>query len=284
MSNILVIGDIILDEYLFGRYHRINPENSKGQVFKVDHKRYFLGGAAAVANICVGLENSVKLIGTVGNDHYGDMVIDLLHRYGINSDFVQQERNTTVKSRLVSGQSIMQDRVDFDVVNSMSHFPTVPQKYDIVLLSDYGKGVCDRECIEYIHSLNCPVLVDPDINKDWLTYGRPDLIKCNRNEIIKQTKHQDFQSYNLHKYFNCNIIVTDGANGMYFWSADGLDRGHIEQDKLEVLDICGAGDTVFAIIGSCFVKNRNLKSICTIANNLVKKQLTNIGINRIYYE
>jgi bifunctional ADP-heptose synthase (sugar kinase/adenylyltransferase) len=174
--KIVVVGDIILDQYIYGTKHKINPENLNGSVILQQKIEYKLGGAAAVASICKNLGSNVNLVGCVGNDSYGYMVKQKINGYIITVDKI-----TTLKTRLVIDGKLYKHRLDSEDTSDI-HIDLPNIECDLIIVQDYGKGFITKEFMEFLHNQDRPIIVDPCLGKDWDIYGNVDLIKCNRKE------------------------------------------------------------------------------------------------------
>lgn len=281
-----IIGDIILDKYRHGKFTRPNPEGL-GQVFKVSRDEYRLGGAAAVAKIVEGLGHRFELIGVVGDDESGHIIKDIIIPSKI---FTEQNRNTPTKERLVCSGRILENRVDKEsddkISESIENYileALSNSKYDVVLISDYGKGIITEKILQHISRLSSIVIVDPAKETPWKTYPANCIIKANRKEAEEEAGlfYHDIESLfdmiDSHK----RIIITNGSGGIYFKNNGEI--GHIDGINVPVVDVCGAGDTVLAALGVYMDKNQTIdfKSSCEFANILAAQQVQRIGVDRV---
>lgn len=262
--QILVVGDLMLDQYFFGTVTRISPE-APVPVNLVQGIKNKLGGAANVAHNLAALSSQIKIIGTIGTDNHGRVMLDLLQAIGANTKgIVYSKRQTTTKIRVLGGhqQMIRLDFEDTDRVDKkteaflISSFDDEIKNCNAVLLSDYNKGVCSenlcRHVIRKAHSLNLPVFVDPK-GDNWEKYSYADYITPNLKELsdvigIKLVNDEDdildaaqkvMDTYHLE-----NILVTRSEKGMTLVAKDFIHT--IPTEAREVYDVSGAGDTVIA--------------------------------------
>jgi len=195
-KKMLVIGDLMLDSYIWGKAERISPE-APVPVIKVDRSNYTPGGAANVALNLNSLLSTSQIVGVVGSDPDGTILTDLLTKEGINSEGIVNDsgRHTTVKTRVIAhGQQVVRVDREFDesvdetvqqeIMKQVARF--LPES-DGVILSDYNKGVLTVRIIQNIldeaHKHKIPVYVDPK-KENFFYYKGVRLFKPNFNEFI----------------------------------------------------------------------------------------------------
>lgn len=187
--HITVVGDLILDRYLIGDATKLNPEQP-GVVIRVDKEQDRLGGAAAVAMIAAGLGVRVTLAGVVGRDDAGDRLRRLIVGHNIEPQLWIDDRPTTWKQRIVARGQIRPDRCDREVTtpigDNAAQYLSAVALGDMLLVSDYGKGVCTSHLLQALggraQAANVSILVDPARGRAWSNYGQVTLIKANRVE------------------------------------------------------------------------------------------------------
>lgn len=280
-ANILVIGDLILDEYIWGSVERISPEAPVPVVW-ADKRTYVPGGAANVANNLRSLGARVSLAGIVGSDHNKEIMLSLLNDKGIDTSpvFAETGRHTTLKSRIFARhQQVV--RVDWEHIHpikeasrgKLADFAAKNiKRFDAVIIEDYGKGVFDHSLLASVISLARKsgkiINVDPK-EENFQQYYGVTAITPNRKEaesVIRYLKMRDtrnqFRVYKEHllthtdiknagyeilKHLNLEcLLVTLGEDGMWLFQKEGRDR-HIPTVAQEVFDVSGAGDTVIAV-------------------------------------
>jgi rfaE bifunctional protein kinase chain/domain len=184
--HITVVGDLILDRYLIGDATKLNPEQP-GVVIRVDREEYRLGGAAAVAMIAAGLGAKVTLAGVIGRDEPGDRLRRLIDAQGIEPHLWIDDRPTTWKQRIVARGQLRPDRCDREattpICDHAARFLSAVPLGAMLLISDYGKGVCTRGLLRSVgtraRDAGVPILVDPARSRKWSEYGQVTLIKAN---------------------------------------------------------------------------------------------------------
>lgn len=286
MSRIIVIGDSIIDKYIYGTYTTENPENLNGKIIKCNKKENRLGGALSVSLIISGFDQPTHIYSTVGIDHR-DFVRQQLSFNGIEHT-LEKTSCTTEKIRVITDGEFCKNRLDIDVYNGCKFQTHVLDLYintnDIIVIQDYGKGFCSDVLMSFLHSFNNKIIIDPYIDTNWKRYPRPFLIKCNRKEAKKATNGENSISESLkilsskHK---CHIIITDGKNGMFLYDKDKEDWDWIAPNLVNVKDVCGAGDTVLATIATGIARNIDLLSCCRLASLTASEQIQSVGINKV---
>ncbi len=285
-KNILIIGDIMIDEYFFGNVSRISPE-APVVVVKKEKVEWSLGGAANVAANCKAIGLNVNLIGMINDkDLSGQKLISLLNEKGISSSGLVKtdKRHTTRKKRIMAGTHQLM-RLDTEESfyatneeekNILKKINNLIKKDSIVLVSDYSKGVITpsifKEIIKIAKEKNCSVLVDPK-GSDWAKYFGANYLKPNANEFKELIKFfklnpEDSIVDNAKKVCEClnldGLIITLGSKGIQFVSKK--DSIFIPVNKKEVYDLTGAGDTVFAFLGLGFANNLPIEENLKLAN------------------
>lgn len=244
--KIAVIGDYILDQYVFGTVERISPE-SPIPIFKEISLKDCPGGSGNVAA-------NLKALG-VEVLHYHD---GLCH---------------PIKKRYVCDNHIM-FRADVEeyYINSWWNFDLKDVEYCI--LSDYNKGYLhySKEIIKYCQAQGCTVVVDP--KKHLSNYHGADYVKLNQKEIKEYTDGETYSEI-LEKYDIGALIITQGQNGVYVHSRDF--QGQIPCDKHQVSDVTGAGDVFIAVMTYHLARRESLVNACTKANKLASLSVTKFG-------
>ena len=266
-KHILVIGDVMLDEYIWGKVNRVSPE-APVPVVKLDRIDYHAGGAANVAENVFGLGCEVTIVGLVGDDENGDRLKNILHKEKrFNLQLIEQiERPTTVKTRIMAqGQQMM--RVDNETEENPSSevyrflqlaINNALDKVDGIILQDYGKGLFSKEMISWImqcaKDASLPVYVDPK-DDHYDCYSGARLLKPNLSEFLNKTdKGHPFdntaRSFKTKNDYNI-LLVTRGSDGMSIFYDDKSE--HIPTKARSVHDVSGAGDTVISTFAICDV-------------------------------
>ena len=279
-KRILVVGDIMLDEWIWGRVERISPE-APVPVVAVNNHSFTLGGAANVAhNLCV-LGAEVSCIGVVGNDPFGDEVRAMLRAQDMNADGVisVEDRPTTRKTRVVA-QHQQVVRADWESVEALrpadaeriaAIVADASQRADAVIVSDYAKGLLSREIVEAAN--RCPlVLGDPKPQHAALFSGvtcvAPNLSEAAAASgiAIRDEASLERAGKVLLERFGCRyVVVTRGEQGMSLFSRDG-ERLTIPSVARTVFDVSGAGDTVVSVLALALAVGAPIDRAMQLAN------------------
>ncbi len=284
-TGVLVIGDLMVDQYIWGKVKRISPE-APVPVVEVTKEDLLLGGAANVAHNIQSLGGKVFIAGTIGSDDTGKLLTNKLTEKGFNTDgiIIDSERPTTVKTRVIahSQQVVRFDReVKSDISRSTSSLlleyveSCLPQIKGIII-SDYCKGLITRSLInKIIKATKSKVFIaaDPKIGH-FSYYKNLGLLTPNLNEAsfgsgidIKDEKTLIDAGRELIKKLNCkSLIITRGDEGMTIFESNNRIT-HIPTCAREVYDVSGAGDTVISTLTLCHSAGLSLKEAAVIANH-----------------
>ena len=304
--KILVLGDLILDRYVWGDAERISQE-APVILLREDRQETRLGGAANVANMLRGLDAEVTLAGVVGNDADGQLVREELTRAGVDCAAIisDEGRPTTCKVRFMGRaqhrhphQMLRVDRevrepIPSDVANQLLK-ALLPRLYEFqaVLVSDYAKGVCTAEVLRPLISAaraaGLPVVVDPAAGGDYSLYRGATGVTPNRSETQKATgldvRSIDvaFQAGQLlvDKYDFDMAFVTLDRDGIVLAQRGG-DSVHLPTRIREVYDVTGAGDMVLAMFGLGMAAGVEPKRLCRLANVAGGLEVEQVGVVRI---
>lgn len=279
-KKVLIIGDVMLDQYTFGTVTRISPEAPVPVVEKT-HERFVLGGAANVANTIASLGATAILIGVVGKDYRKDLFIDLLQEKHIKSDLVTSvARPTTLKNRIMVGEFQQLLRFDDETTQPLSSeeekkiIALVEKdlpKVDAVVLSDYAKGFFSQKLTTAIIKLakkaKKPLLADIKPKNKDLFVG-VDIIAPNLKEAQEMSNEKDTIKAGkiLNTFFKTDIVITLGAEGMMVFPKNGAPK-QIFPKKVKVFDVSGAGDTVMAVLSLGLASHLPLQEAADIANH-----------------
>jgi D-beta-D-heptose 7-phosphate kinase/D-beta-D-heptose 1-phosphate adenosyltransferase len=283
--SVLVVGDLMLDEYLYGTIDRISPEAPVG-VLDWRSRRSWLGGAANVAHNLVQLGCTTFLSGVVGSDRPAEELLQAAGDLGIDSAAIITDsgRPTTVKTRVIAhGHQVI--RIDREarhaIGDSVSEllldgFKHCLPRIDGVILSDYAKGVLRADfCASVMTAAarkGIPVLVDPK-GHDFSKYRGAFLLTPNKKELAEATQMPVQSESDIRKaverllaLVECKaILVTRGEEGMSLYRAGG-EETHIQAEVRDVFDITGAGDTVISTFGRVFFAGADLLPAAQLAN------------------
>jgi rfaE bifunctional protein kinase chain/domain len=277
-TNLLVVGDVMLDRYWFGDSDRISPEAPVPvvQVSKVDER---LGGAANVARNVAALGANTTILGVVGEDEAGNRIHELLKQSGVNSQLeVDPKVPTTVKLRVIARQQQL-IRLDFEETPSQTaleqklvRFEKALGTADVLVLSDYGKGALSQVAamIEYARAQNKVILVDPK-GEDYEKYRGATVITPNRSElrqVVGRWADEDDltrRAQDLRRSLGIQaLLLTRSEEGMSLFTDQGV--SHVRAQAREVFDVSGAGDTVIATLAVALAAQWPLDRAMALAN------------------
>jgi len=281
----MIIGDLMLDEYLIGHVSRISPE-APVPVVEIAEESHRLGGAANVGLNIASLGLEAIMVGMIGNDSAGEKLMRQFQKSNVQVDGVlkSNDRPTTIKTRII-GDSQHIARVDKEQSNYLNpkEEHTISQiagdildSVDALIIEDYNKGVLTEKLISYIinraNEKEKIVTVDPKF-KNFLKYQNITLFKPNIKETeqalaIKITSDLDLveAGKTLMKTLKAkNILITRGANGMSLFEKDGRVT-HVESRVRKVADVSGAGDTVISTLTAALAAGSSIHEAATIAN------------------
>lgn len=300
--KVLVVGDIMLDRYWWGSVTRISPE-APVPIVDLHHSTFAPGGAANVAANIAGLGAEAFLLGSVGVDHEGDTLVELLRSSGVSPQHLVQDstRQTSVKTRIIAHS---QQVVRVDNETSSEHSPdhqtqlwetltVLLSDMDAVILSDYAKGLLSpdlvRRIIEKGKELGKLVLVDPK-GKDYSRYRGATLITPNRREAAEACNLSEDLPDLINIAGNrlldelqlAMVLITQSEEGMTLFRI-GEDPVHLSTTAKEIYDVTGAGDTVIACIGVALGAGMDFIDAASLANlsaGLVVEQVGTTAITR----
>jgi len=294
-KNILVIGDIMLDKYIFGEVSRISPE-APVQIVDVLRERYVPGGAANVANNIVALDGTAFMIGLVGKDETGEKLISELKKRDIctNGIFIDNERPTIQKVRIL-GKNQQLLRIDFEEIKPLeknmgerieNYIKESIKDIDVTVVSDYAKGIITRDLMKFIVGL-CKIhkkilIIDPKPqHKSY--YKGATLITPNHKEASEMTgidgksdKEVEKIGKKLLEELDTTILLTRGDKGMSLFEINGKIT-HIPTKAKEVYDVSGAGDTVVGVLALALAAGASLKEAAILANHAAGVTVGKLG-------
>ncbi|WP_419234401.1 D-glycero-beta-D-manno-heptose-7-phosphate kinase [Aliarcobacter cryaerophilus] len=281
--NILVIGDLMIDHYLWGSCDRISPE-APVQVVNVKKESSVLGGAGNVINNLVTLGSVVDVISVIGNDSVANELKSLLEKIDVPTSnlVVENNRKTSKKSRLIASQQqvLRYDMESIDDINENSHKQIIQtlekniDKYSSIILSDYGKGVLTtnltKEIIKIANKNSIKVLVDPK-GKDYSKYKGSYTLTPNKKEAMEATNIDIKDENSLIEALKslktqCELevsLITLSEQGIAIFDDELTIKPTVAR---EVYDVTGAGDTVIASIAFALGNNLDIKDSIYFAN------------------
>jgi len=302
-KRILVVGDVMLDEYLWGSVRRISPE-APVPVVELQKRSYVPGGAGNTAANVAGLRGEVHLIGVSGADEAGTNLRDSLQAQGIGVEglLIDKGRPTTTKTRIIAhSQQVV--RVDQE---HRGAFPAALEgrllgliderlsHVDACILADYAKGVVSatlaRHLIHRATTLGKPVVVDPK-GADFSKYHGSTLVKPNLHEASLFLKHEvaspeevlEAGQRLLDLLGSAGVLITRGAAGMSLFEK-GMEPVQIPAQAREVYDVTGAGDTVASTLALALTAGANLEQAARLASRAAAITVGRVGTTAVRLE
>ncbi len=284
--KILVVGDIMLDRFVWGNVERISPE-APVPVVEVIKETDVPGGCGNVANNIVSLKGKVYIVSVVGDDHSGELLKQILQEKGcdIYGIFTDDHRPTTVKTRIIAhNQQVVRIDKESRIQISQPMFKKIKsyildiiRDVDAILISDYGKGVITRSLLKYCISIakkhDIPLSVDPKV-EHFMEYKKVTVLTPNLNEAtlgmkLHKKPSNEEEVYELGKKILKKlkpeaVVITRGEKGMTLFSKNKI--YHIPTRAKEVYDVTGAGDTVISVLTLCLSCGTDMITGCEIAN------------------
>lgn len=285
-TRILVVGDIVLDHYIWGKVSRISPE-APVPVVNVTKESLLLGGATNVVQNIHALGGSVSVCGVIGTDEAGRQLQRLLHSQKISTDglIIESTRPTTIKTRIIAhSQQVVRfdreikDRIEKDTHKNVFEFVKrqIASGLDAIVISDYCKGVVTKELVKDIVRLakknRVIVSVDPKVSHFGM-YSGATILTPNANEaaIGSKIEIEDEQSLLragklLLKNLHCAaVLITRGEHGMSLFEQGGKVT-HIPTVARNVYDVTGAGDTVISALTLAMAAGASMLDAARISN------------------
>jgi len=290
--NVLVVGDLMLDTYLWGDINRISPE-APVPIVEVKKIEYNPGGAANVALNLASLGCKVSLIGLIGTDAEGTILKNLLdQRNIICTDLVMSEsRPTTVKSRIIAhnqqvvraDREMNKDLSESSNDNLIKSVKAIIEDVDAVILGDYNKGVLNlvsvKAIIDAANNAGKPVYVDPK-ESNFNAYKNVRLFKPNLSEFKNayiEDESLEVAGFQFKHEINAEILmITRGADGVSLF--DGSDYHHFPTKARLVHDVSGAGDTVIATFTLSDICGASTEESVTLSNYAAGRVCEEVGV------
>ena len=285
LSRVLVIGDMILDEYIWGDVARISPE-APVPVVEITSETRRLGGATNVLNNINSLGGNALICGVVGNDECGAHLTEKISELGISTEgiVVDKTRPTSIKTRIIARN---QQVVRFDREAKKPVDPSVMRKLlkvidsnldniDAIIISDYGKGVVSSGLIKAVQEITSGsdiiITVDPK-TENFKYYKEVDIITPNHHEagtfcgfaVTGEDSLISAGEYILDKLKCGSVLITQGKDGMTLFES-GKEPCHIPTVAQNVFDVSGAGDTVISTLSLGLASGMNKESAALISN------------------
>lgn len=283
-ARVLVIGDLIMDHFIWGKVKRISPE-APVPVVEVTSEDLMLGGSANVANNISSLGGMAMVAGVVGNDYDGGKLIKSLRSKGLPTSGVitDSRRPTTIKTRIIAHnqQVVRFDREKLDKIGPstsakvLNYIKKAVKTIDVVVISDYAKGLITEGLVQETRTLckkyGKPIAVDPKV-EHFGYYAGVSIVTPNNLEASFASGVEITDSKSLHKageiLFNrlgCDaLLITRGEHGMSLFEPHS--DVHVPTVAQEVYDVSGAGDTVIGVLALALAAGANFREAAVLAN------------------
>lgn len=296
-KRIAVVGDLMVDSYYWGNVSRVSPE-APVPVVDVVSESVRLGGAANVANNIQALGGEPVLVGLIGNDHPGEMFLNILKEQNLSPEGIVKDtaRPTTIKTRVIAhGQHVV--RIDneskADCPEELEHRIIDAVKYkihniDAIIIEDYNKGVVTKNIIHEIIAVarkyDKIVTVDPKLN-NFFEYKNVTVFKPNKREVEEaiggrmRTDDDVVRAGQklLAELQADNVLLTRGEEGLSLFEKNG-EISHMRSVATNVQDVSGAGDTVISTLTMALVSGANIREAAALANCAASVVVGAVGI------
>ncbi len=285
--NILIIGDIMLDKYIFGNIDKISPE-APVPIFEIIRNKEKPGGAANVALNIKSLGSNPVLLSIAGDDRDGNKLLKLLKENEIDTSNILRDfkKITTVKTRLMAnGQHVL--RIDEEnpmpvdsktekIISEIFLKILEEKNIDAIIMQDYDKGLLGENLIRFFvekaRERNIFISVDPKFN-NFFNFKNVDLFKPNLKEIGMalnrkiSTQKDDLvkAAGELHSTLDYkNLYITLGDKGIFY--SDGMNFEIFPTEHIDVVDVSGAGDVVLSVATLAFLEGMDIEKIAELSN------------------
>ena len=302
-KRVLIIGDAMIDAYMWGNIHRMSPE-APVPVVEIEKRESRLGGAANVALNIQSLGATPILFAAIGNDYQGDLFLNLMKEQSLSCEGIQKinNRNTTVKTRIISNNKHVlrvdeerTDTINDDNLSNQLEKMILDNGFDVIIFEDYNKGLLSenliQKAIKAAQQKSIPTIVDPK-KDNFLAYKGVDVFKPNLKEI-KEGLNVDFDvqsevdlSENVeilrNKLDAKGILLTLSEHGIYFQNNKDVYRESAH--KRNIIDVSGAGDTVVSVAAlalACGLESEYMMRIANLAGGLVCEKVGVVPIQKL---
>ncbi|MBE9545992.1 MAG: D-glycero-beta-D-manno-heptose-7-phosphate kinase [Proteobacteria bacterium] len=302
MSKVLVVGDLMVDQFIWGKVSRISPE-APVPVVEVTSENFLLGGSANVLNNISSMGGNVHVTGIIGSDDMGRLLTDKLRKMNVDTGgvIVEHDRPTTVKTRIIAHhqQVVRFDRenkqsVSLDSVEKMVEYVETIGDLGAIVISDYSKGIVSKRLLkgvsEVISGRDIVVCIDPKQN-DFSLYQGFDVITPNHHEagralgmeIVSEDDLINGGETLLERFGFKAVLITRGEDGMSLFE-NGAKNTHIPTVAREVFDVTGAGDTVVGVFALCMAAGATFKEAAVLANHAAGIVVGKVGTATVSQE
>ena len=285
-KHILVIGDVMIDEYIIGEVSRINPE-APVPVLDTQKTEHRLGGAANVANNIVSLGGKCTLIGQIGNDETKDILIKKLNDKGVRYSLIENEDIPTIKKTRIIARNQQVIRIDNENIVKIKDEEAnqiiekiKESNFDVILISDYNKGVITPCLMSRLKELNKKIIVDPK-PENIEHYKDSFIISPNLKEGKEISKEKEIEKIGekITKDFNTKLILRCGEKGAYLFEEQ--ETHYFPTKAKEIYDVSGAGDTFVATMALAISSGSNLHESIILGNQAAGVVIGKLGTSTI---
>jgi D-glycero-beta-D-manno-heptose-7-phosphate kinase len=284
--QVLIVGDIMIDAYIWGKVERISPE-APVPVVVAQRREIRLGGAGNVVRNVQALGANAIICSVIGRDSYADSLLNLLKDSGLSTEGIIQSpsRITTVKERIIAGsQQVVRVDTETEALITeterwalVSQVKTLAKQADVIIFEDYDKGVLSKEAIAeiiaYANQHGIPTVVDPK-KRNFLNYRGASLFKPNLKELkeglniqfdIKNPVELEAAAQKLKETLQLQgTLITLSERGVFI--DFGGEKHHLPAHIRQIADVSGAGDTVISIAACCVALGLSPTQIATLSN------------------
>lgn len=296
--KVLVVGDVMLDRYWWGSMTRISPE-APVPIVNLEKESFIVGGAGNVAANIRGLGATPYLVGIIGDDANGEVLLNSLENSNISTKSIIKIRNrpTTVKTRIIAHHQQI-SRIDQESTDNLSASDEeivwqkcldLIDKVDVIIISDYLKGLLSEALLlRLITTANLSakkILVDPK-GKQYQKYKNSTLLTPNRKEAFEasnKTSIREAGDFLMNELSLESLLITQGEDGMTIFEKENSSH-RLEALARHVYDVTGAGDTVIATLAVSFAAGCDLRTSAKIANVAAGCVVEEVGTTSISFE
>lgn len=301
-KRVLIIGDAMIDAYMWGSINRMSPE-APVPVVEIDKRESRLGGAANVALNIQSLGATPILFAAIGDDHYGEQFLQLMQKRNLSCEGIRtiSDRNTTVKTRIISDKKHVlrvdeerTDEISNDSLNQALKSMILSNGFDVIIFEDYNKGLLSenliKTAIEAAQEKGIPTIVDPK-KTNFFAYKGVDVFKPNLKEIKEGLEVgfdvNDKESLETNvallrdKIQAKGILLTLSEKGIFFQNGDN--NYHQEAYQRSIVDVSGAGDTVVSVAAlalACKLDKEFMMRFANLAGGLVCEKVGVVPIQK----
>ncbi|MCX9026516.1 MAG: PfkB family carbohydrate kinase [Candidatus Methanoperedens sp.] len=295
-TRILAIGDLMLDQYLYGTVTRISPE-APVPIVQIDKEVCELGGTAKVINNINNLDGTVEAVGIIGNEDAGRTILNLLKERNVNIDgiIISNDRPTTVRTRIIGNNSHIvrfekenRKKIGAEISDQIiEYIKNKIKNYDAILISDYDTGLItpflSKKLIDLANSNGIPIIVNSK-TENLIQYKKVSVIISDYHKVsnvigikpINETSIRNIGQWMLTRLDCKGIIIMQGEKGISVFSRDGAFK-HLPIITKGVTDITGVEDAIISVVTLAVANGSNMIDAAMIANTAAAIVLNKTG-------